>query len=79
MSIDDFMQRISPQYSREDFIAFELWYSSQGGYGMNFTTPYDYLALYSSIFPIDAKQSQQINFFLDFSITLSELMLYTAE
>lgn len=46
---------------------------------MDFTTPYDYLGSYTSIFPINSKQLNQIHFILDFSYTIPELMFKSAE
>lgn len=46
---------------------------------MNFTTPYDYLGLYESVFPMTGKMKERVKFLLDFSFTIPELMLNTAE
>lgn len=46
---------------------------------MNFTTPYDYLGLYESVFPLSRKIKERVLFLLEFSFTVMELMLNTAE
>jgi hypothetical protein len=46
---------------------------------MDFTTPYDYMGLYASVFPMDKKIMKKILFILDFTLTIPELILNSAE
>lgn len=63
----------------DDLRNFELFIYGQPEFNMDFTTPYDYLGMIANTFPINRKDINKIYSLLDFSYTISELMLNTAE
>lgn len=70
---------MGPLFSKADFIKFEMEFYSKSEFSMNFTTPYDYLGLYESVFPMSRKMKDRVLFLLDISFTIPELMFNSAE
>lgn len=79
MSIEKCQQLLSAEFKSDEFIEFEIKFYNDPEYSMNFTTPYDYLGLYQTAFPINDKQSERTIFFIDLALSIPELMFYSSK
>ena len=72
------MIKLSFKSGPEDFFLFETMVYNDAEFSMHFTTPYDYLGLYESVFPMTKTQKNRTNIYLSFSYSITELMFFSA-
>lgn len=65
-------------YTRQQFIDFELNLYRDPEFNITFTTPFDYLGTYLTAFNLDSKQIKRLNYVLEMSLVMTDLMFNSA-
>lgn len=79
LDIENWKKFVDPSFTTEDFIEMETLLFLKDQYSTNFTTPYDYYGVFSSVFPMSLKYKKATIKMMDLCFTIPELMFFNSE